>query len=184
MMTATADAQTLRSRWGWIFGAGVILAILGVLALMNAVNATLITTAVVGLIMIVAGVVDIFAALTGSRESGGWRLLRGALGIIYIVVGIELWADPLRGAIALTVVVGILLFIEGAIRIFQAFANRQGSLLLGIVIGVLDLILGAWVLSGIPFSGVAIGFFVGLMLLMGGISWMVAGWSLKSGALP
>ena len=35
-----------------------------------------------------------------------------------------------------------------------------------------------------PVLGVtAIGFFVGFMLIMAGINWMVVGWSAKSGAL-
>jgi uncharacterized membrane protein HdeD (DUF308 family) len=183
MVAATAN-PAMRPRWGWIFAAGVILFLLGLAALGNALSATLVATAIVGLILIVGGVVDIFAALTNSRyEKGGWRLLRGVLGIFYIVVGIEIWADPLKGAIALTVAIGLLLIFEGAVRIFGSLMNGE-RVLLGIAIGILDVILGLWALTNIPFSGMAIGFFVGLMLLMAGISWMVMAWSLKSGSLP
>ena len=94
MMTTAVAAEDLHRRWGWIFGAGVVLAILGVLALMNAVSATLITVVIVGFVLIVAGVVDIFASFSGGAESGGWRILRFVLGILYIVVGLDLSRSP------------------------------------------------------------------------------------------
>jgi len=182
-MTTAVAAEDIRRRWGWIFGAGVVLAILGVLALMNAVSATLITTVIVGFMLIVAGVVDIFASLTGGQESGGWRLLRFVLGILYIVVGLDLIAQPALGSITLIIVVGLLLGFDGIVKIIGALTGAGNRLLL-LTIGIIDILLGAWAITNIPYSGVAIGFFVGLMLIFAGISWMVTGWSAKSGALP
>ena len=181
MLTTAADAQTLRSRWGWIFGAGVVLAILGVVALMNIVSATVITASIIGLVLIVAGIVDVFAAFAGGTETGGWRLLRGVLGVIYILLGFYMFANPVSGAITLTVAVGLLLIFEGIMRMVTSFVIRD-RLLLGFAIGILDIVLGLWAITNIPFSVTTIGFFVGFMLIFGGISWMVAGWSLKSGA--
>lgn len=183
MLTAAVAEEELHRRWGWIFGAGVVLAILGVLALMNAVSATLITTVIVGFLLIVAGVVDIFASLTGGAESGGWRILRFVLGILYIVVGLDLVAQPALGAITLIFVVGLLLAFDGIMKLIAAFTTPGNRLLL-IVIGVIDILLGAWAISNIPMSAPAIGFFVGFMLIFAGINWMVIGWSAKSGALP
>src|SRR4051812_30404280 len=117
MLMTAADTATIRARWGWIFGAGVVLAILGVIALMNVVSATLVTTFIVGLVLIVAGIVDIFAAFTGGTESGGWRLLRFVLGVLYIVVGLDLVAQPALGAITLVFVVGLLLVFDGFMKI-------------------------------------------------------------------
>ena len=39
--------------------------------------------------------------------------------------------------------------------------------------GVINLALGAWLWTGIPVSGLAIGLFVGIDLLMAGVTWMV-----------
>jgi uncharacterized membrane protein HdeD (DUF308 family) len=181
-MTTAVAAEDLHRRWAWIFGAGVVVAILGVLALMNAVSATLITTVIVGFMLIVAGVVDIFASFTGGAESGGWRILRFVLGILYIVVGLDLVAQPALGSITLIVVVGLLLAFDGIVKLIAAFTGPGNRLLL-IVIGILDILLGAWAITNIPFSVTTIGFFVGLMLIFAGINWMVVGWSAKSGAL-
>lgn len=182
MLMTAADTATMRTRWGWIFGAGAILAILGVVALMNVVSATLVTTFIVGLVLVVAGVVDIFASFTGGTESGGWRILRFVLGVLYIVVGLDLVANPALGAITLTFVVGLLLVFDGIMRFLGAFM-RSGHRVVLVVIGAIDIVLGLWAITNIPFSVTTIGLFVGLMLIMAGISWMVTGWSLKSGAL-
>jgi len=183
VLTTAVAAEELHRRWGWIFGAGVVLAILGVLALMNAVSATVITTVIVGFLLIVAGVVDIFAALTGGVESGGWRVLRFVLGILYIVVGLDLIAQPALGSITLIIVVGLLLVFDGIMKLIAAF-TAPGNRLLVVVIGVIDILLGFWAITNIPYSGVAMGFFVGFMLIFARINWMVIGWSAKSGALP
>jgi len=178
MFAESADAARLHARWGWIFGAGVVLAILGVLALLNPVNATLVTPILVGWLLIGGGVMEIFGAFM-SHDSAGWRLLHGGLGVLYILVGFDLIADPLSGVVTLTVVVGILLMVDGGIRAFKAFSIPERRWL-SLTIAVLDFILAFWILSGIPWSGVAIGFFVGLMLMFAGVNWMVTGWSARN----
>ena len=50
-------------------------------------------------------------------------------------------------------------------------------------IGIIDILLGGWAITNVPFSAPTIGFFVGFMLIFAGINWMVLGWSAKSGAL-
>ena len=42
------------------------------------------------------------------------------------------------------------------------------------------IILGGWLWSGIPMSGVAIGFFVGLQLLIAGVVWIALGLMARS----
>ena len=183
VMTTGVAAGDMHRRWGWIFGAGVVLAILGVLAFMNVVSATLITTVLIGFMLIAAGIVDIFGVFSGGAESGGWRILRFVLGVLYILVGIDLVAQPALGAITLITVVGLLLVFDGIIKLIGAFTT-PGNRLLAVALGILDILLGAWAISNIPFSAPAIGFFIGFMLIFAGINWMVLGWSAKSGALP
>jgi uncharacterized membrane protein HdeD (DUF308 family) len=47
-------------------------------------------------------------------------------------------------------------------------------------VGVINLLLGLWLWSGIPVSGVAIGFFVGFELVLAGIVWIMGGWMARS----
>jgi uncharacterized membrane protein HdeD (DUF308 family) len=100
--------------------------------------------------------------------------------VLYVVVGFDLVADPLAGAITLTLVIAIVLIADGILRLWSAFSERPRHALLLAAIGVINVLFGIWLWSGIPFSGVAIGFFVGFQLLMAGLAWIGAGWMARS----
>ena len=106
-------------------------------------------------------------------------LLTG-LGVLYAIVGWDIIGDPLQGVVTLTVVISIVLIVEGIIRIFTAISG--GTTHRGLVgfVGVINLLLGLWLWSGIPVSGVAIGFFVGFELVLAGIVWIMGGWMSRS----
>jgi uncharacterized membrane protein HdeD (DUF308 family) len=177
-MTNTADAEAPRIGWGWLFAFGVVLVVLGVICLVNVVDATLVTVAIVGLLLIVGGIVQIVGALMGGGTTGR-RILHGAIGVLYILVGIEIFADPLSGAVALTLVIAIFLIAEGILRIYSAIADSPPYRWLLVLLGVITILLGFWIWTGIPVSGVVIGFFVGFSLLMAGISWIAISWALR-----
>ena len=162
---------------GWFIALGVVLFILGLVALYNAVDATLVTTIIVGWLLVIAGIANIVGAFM-SGAGGWWRLLQGALGILYIVGGFDLVADPLAGAITLTVVIGAFLIADGIFRIVASFMDSgAGGRVWMIVLGIINILLGFWIWTNIPISGIVIGVFVGLQLLIAGMAWIIAGFS-------
>jgi uncharacterized membrane protein HdeD (DUF308 family) len=169
-------ASELPFNWKWMVGIGVVLAILGLVALVNALDATLVTTIIVGWVLVAAGAMQLVGAFTGS-SSTGWRILQGLLGVLYIVVGFNIAFDPLAGAIALTVAIGLMLLIDGFARIIMAFVERARGWGWSVALGVVNILLGIWIWTGIPMSGLVIGFFVGLQLLFVGILWIMLGFS-------
>ena len=42
--------------------------------------------------------------------------------------------------------------------------------------GVISILFGIWLWTNIPVSALAIGVYVGVMLLMAGFTWIMAGW--------
>jgi uncharacterized membrane protein HdeD (DUF308 family) len=110
----------------------------------------------------------------------GARVLMAVVGILYAVVGFNIVADPLQGAVALTIVIAIVLIVEGIIRLFAAFSEATPSRGLVAVLAVINILLGVWLWSGIPTTAPAIGFFVGLQLLLAGIVWIVGGFAARS----
>jgi uncharacterized membrane protein HdeD (DUF308 family) len=182
----TPDPATLQRRWKWFLVIGVAMAILGVVALGNLVDATIVTTIVLGFVLLVAGGVQIAGAFTGTATTG-WRIFGFILGILYLVVGFDLIADPLRGALTVAWVVGILLVVNGIIRTVVAIAQRGPGWGLGLIVGIIDVLLGLWLLTGLPFTAPAIGLFVGIDLIIGGITWVVLALNVRrapSGGLP
>jgi uncharacterized membrane protein HdeD (DUF308 family) len=178
MLTGVPDTEALRGRWRWFVGFGIAFVILGLLALFNAVDATLVTSFIVGVILLVAGVAQLIAAFASSG-SGTSRVLGALLGVLYLFVGANIVAEPLKGVILLTIIISISLIVDGVIRLVAAFAGPSGHKVLLFVVGVIDLALGIWLLTGIPVSGIAIGFFIGLQLLLAGLVWIVLGWAAR-----
>jgi uncharacterized membrane protein HdeD (DUF308 family) len=184
-MAAPSD-ETLRGRWKWFVGVGILLVVVGLIALANVVDATLITTVIVGIALLFGGTMQIVGAWAADGSTSR-RVLMAVLGVIYIIVGFNVIADPLAGAVALTVVVALFLIIDGVLRIFSALVPETENKVLTIVFGIVMIILGGWLWSGIPVSGVAIGFFVGLQLLVAGVVWIMLGFMARSshgGAAP
>lgn len=177
-MELPSEAE-LRNRWKWFVGFGVVLVILGAIALWNVVDATLVTTIFIGWLLVLGGIVQIIGAFATSGSMGA-RVLMGLVGILYAIVGINIVADPLQGAVALTIVIAIVLIVEGIIRLFAAFNEATPQRGLVAVLAVINILLGLWLWSGIPTTGVAIGFFVGLQLLFAGILLIVGGFAARS----
>jgi uncharacterized membrane protein HdeD (DUF308 family) len=161
---------------GWFIALGVVLFILGLIALFNAVDATIVTTIIVGWLLVIGGIANIVGAFMSSA-GGWWRLLQGLLGILYIVVGFDIIADPLAGAVVLTVVIGAVLIADGIFRIVASFMDRASNSVWMIILGIINILLGFWIWTGIPVSGIVIGVFVGLQLLIAGMAWIIAGFS-------
>lgn len=172
-------AQAIKARWKWFVGFGVVLAILGAIALWNVVDATLVTTIYVGFLLLFAGVMQLIGAFAMPGALGG-RVLAALLGVLYALVGFNLVADPLSGAITLTIVIAIVLVADGLIRLWTALSERPRHALLIGAVGVINVLLGIWLWTGIPYTGIAIGLFVGLQLLLAGITWIATGWMARS----
>ena len=157
-------------------GIGIVILILGLIALWNVVDATLVTVVFVGVMVLFAGIAQIVGAFV-MGGSTGLRVLLGLLGVLYVIVGFNVVADPLRGAVALTIFIAIALVVDGIIRLIGAFSSATQHRGLTATVAVINILLGIWLWMGIPVSGLAIGLFVGLQPFSQGSSGSsVASW--------
>lgn len=177
--TATSGSEAGRGR-AWFIGFGVVLVILGILALFNAGDATLAVTIFVGWLLVIAGIANIVGALMTSAGLG-WRVVQALLGVLYVLAGVNVVFDPMSGAIALTIVFGALLIADGILRIVAAVMDRGRDVVWIVLLGIVNILLGLWLWTGIPFSALAIGIYVGIQLLVAGTAWLVAGFMIGSG---
>lgn len=148
---------------------GVLLVILGLIAIARPLYATIASTVVFGWLFIFAGIAQIVYAF-GSKGAGQviWKVL---LGILYLGAGIIVLSNVLGGAIALTLILGITIFAQGVLQTILAFqirpARSWGWVLFG---GILAIILGILLWSQWPFNAPwLIGTWVGIVLLFDGI---------------
>jgi uncharacterized membrane protein HdeD (DUF308 family) len=172
-MVGVPDPAAMRSHWKWFLLVGIAFVVLGLIALGNLIATTLITTVIVGVLLVLAGAFQVFGAFAHD-SSLGWRILGLVLGILYVLVGWDILANPLSGALTLTLAVAIFLFASGIVRVVTAFtAAGGGHRVLLFLTGAINVLLGFWIWTGIPISGLAIGLFVGIDLIMAGVTWIV-----------
>jgi uncharacterized membrane protein HdeD (DUF308 family) len=173
------DVTPLRAKWGWIVALGVVYVIAGFIALGSVAMATVASVLVVGVMMIIAGVAEIFNAF--QIKSWGKFLVWALLGLLYIVAGFVTFENPLFAAVLLTLVLGASLIASGIVRIFLAFnMKREMPWVLVAFSGLITLLLGLLILARWPVNSVYIlGLFLGIDLIMAGAGWIGLGLGLR-----
>jgi uncharacterized membrane protein HdeD (DUF308 family) len=162
--------NALHAHWQLFLTEGVVLMLLGVLAIVLPNIATLAVEVLIGWLLLISGVVGLIATLRMRSAPGfGWSLLSAVIGI---VAGLVLLRWPLSGAISLTLILTVFLTIEGVASIFFALehkrelSGRWGMMLFS---GVVDLILAGMIFAGLPATAAwAIGLLIGINMVFGG----------------
>jgi uncharacterized membrane protein HdeD (DUF308 family) len=102
---------------------------------------------------VLVGVVFLVAAFAEGVLSGlvpgGWRVLHGVLAVIYLLGAVWSFTRPINTFFALASMLGLLLFLQGALYIARSVAQRDRSPYWGITLasGVLTVLLALWVSS-------------------------------------
>ncbi|MEW6438683.1 MAG: DUF308 domain-containing protein [Pseudomonadota bacterium] len=171
--------EKLRDRWAWFVALGVLVAAMGVAALVLVVSATIASVYIVALFMIVAGGGEIVLAF-GARSWARFFLWVVA-GIAYIVVAAFALAQPLMAAALFTLLLGIAMFVTGLIRIYVGTQLNKDVRTIVILAGIVTSLVGLVVLIGWPANSfVVLGVLLGLDLLFWGGSWITLGLRMKA----
>jgi len=166
----SAMSETVKAHWKAFLFEGILLAVLGVAALILPPLASLAITIFLGwmfLISVIGGLIVTYWA----RSSPGfwWSLISAALAVL---AGMLLLARPMQAVLTLTIVLGAYFLAEGVATIMYALEHRRElssrwSWLL--ISGLVDIAIAFMVITGLPSSAEwAIGILVGINLLFGG----------------
>jgi uncharacterized membrane protein HdeD (DUF308 family) len=176
-MQSTA-LDTLRAHWRLFVFQGVVMIVLGILAVAAPVLATLAVDIYVGWLFLISGVLGLVAMFSARDVLGFlWTLVTALLSIV--VGGLLLW-NPVEGVLSLTTMLTAFFIVEG---IFQAAASliyrdaiptSWGWML---VSGLADLALAAVIILGWPGS---VGWVLGLLA---GVNLLTSGWAVVMVAL-
>jgi uncharacterized membrane protein HdeD (DUF308 family) len=164
--------QSLREHWKMFLIEGIVLVILGALAIVVPQIATLAVTILVGWLFLISGIMGLISTFWMRYAPGfWWSLLSAALGVL---AGGVLLARPVIGVVSLTYVVIAFFIIEGVATIMFALDHRaqlSGRWGWMLASGIVDLVLAALILAGLPGTAEwAIGLLVGINMLFGGAS--------------
>jgi uncharacterized membrane protein HdeD (DUF308 family) len=171
----------LRRLWLWFLILGIVLILLGVLAIGVPFVATLTTVLVFGILLLAGGVVQVVSAILAR----GWQgfFLHLLAGILHFIVGGLMIERPLLAAEALTLLLAVAFLAGGIARILYVLFERFPGWPWVLLNGVVTLILGLAIWRQWPGSGIwVIGVFVGIDLIFNGWSWVMLALLVKSSA--
>ena len=179
-MTLPQDVERLqsdmraavRAHWKAFLFEGILLAVLGLGAIVLPPLASLAVTIFLGWMFLISGIAGLAITFWARGLPGFWWSLLSA--VLAIGAGIILLAEPVQGTATLTIVVGVYFLAEGVATIMYALEHRRElserwSWLL--VAGLVDIVIAGLIITGWPDSAMwAIGLLVGINLLFGGLS--------------
>ena len=165
-----AVATSLHEHWVLFLVEGIILVVLGLIAIVVPPIATLAVELLFGWLFLLSGIVGLITTFWMRNAPGfWWSLLSGVIGI---AAGIVLLVWPLSGVLSLTLVLIIFFTIEGIASIMYALEHKRelsGRWGFMLASGIIDLIIAAIILLGLPGSAAwALGLLVGINLAFGG----------------
>jgi len=165
-------SAAVKAHWKAFLFEGILLAILGLAAMIVPPLASLAVTIFLGWMFLISGVAGLIVTFWARQMPGFWWSLFSAA--LAVLAGLVLLARPMQGVLTLTIVVGAYFLAEGVATIMYALEHRRElserwSWLL--VSGLMDILISFLIISGLPGSAEwAIGLLVGINLVLGGAS--------------
>ena len=168
----SAMSAAVKAHWKAFLFEGIVLAVLGLAAMVVPPLASLAVTIFLGWMFLISGVAGLIVTFWARQMPGFWWSLFSAA--LAVLAGLVLLARPMQGVLTLTIVVGAYFLAEGVATIMYALEHRRElserwSWLL--VSGLMDILIAFLIIAGLPGSAEwAIGLLVGINLVLGGAS--------------
>jgi uncharacterized membrane protein HdeD (DUF308 family) len=174
--------ERLREKWAAITAFGVLLVVLGFVALFFSLIATIVTVTLNGVLFLIAGGAEIGIGMH-SRTWG--RFFFWVLGgLLYLAAGLLCIVNPVLASVALTLILGAALIAAGVVRGYLAFqlpADQPRALVF--VAAAVTILLGLVIVTHWPLDSVyVLGTLLGLDLLFHGVGWVSFGMGLRPSA--
>jgi uncharacterized membrane protein HdeD (DUF308 family) len=168
---AKLDAQLGDKYRVWLLTFGIVLVLLGIFALTSVVIASYLSVFVLGSMMMLGGVFQMFLSFT-SKGLGNF-FLNLMVAVLYLIIGFFLAANPGIGMVALTYLIAFFFMAGGLFKIITSMATgleHAGWTLFG---GIIAFILGLMIYNRWPASSLwVIGLCIGVELVISGLSWV------------
>jgi uncharacterized membrane protein HdeD (DUF308 family) len=163
-------SAAVKAHWKAFLFEGILLAVLGIAAMIVPPLASLAITIFLGWMFLISGIGGLFVTWWARNMPGfWWSLISAALAVL---AGGILLARPVQGVLTLTIVVGAYFLAEGVASIMYALEHRKelsGRWSWLVVAGLMDIVIALFIFAGLPGSAEwALGLLVGINMLFGG----------------
>jgi uncharacterized membrane protein HdeD (DUF308 family) len=164
-------ATAIHAHWKLSLAEGIVMMVLGLLAIAVPEVATLAITLFIGWLFFIGGIFRAISVLQHRAMPGFvWSL---STAVLAILLGLILILRPIAGVLTLTIWLIVFFLIEGIAAIFLAIEHRRHLPSWGWVLlsGLVDLLLAFLIWDGWPSSAAwAIGLLVGINMVFLGLS--------------
>jgi uncharacterized membrane protein HdeD (DUF308 family) len=164
--------------WGWFLALGIVLIVLGIVAVARSVTSTVVSMYFFGWVLVIASIVEFVNAFMVGKWAGFFLHLLIAL--LFAVIGVTFIKNPGISAEVATLVMSMFFLIAGLYQLISALWTHVPGYGWQVADGVITTILGILLLTQWPVSGLyAIGLFVGIALIFYGWAWAALAVSMR-----
>ena len=164
--------------WGWLLAFGIGLALLGIIAIVRSVAATVVSMLFFGWLLVLAAGFEIGEAIMVGKWAGMYHHWLAA--ILFGILGVLIIWRPVVTAEVLTLMMGALFLVAGLFQLITLFIVSVSDWGWHAVNAVITFLLGILIVAQWPVSGLwVIGLFVGIELLLYGITWIAIALNLR-----
>src|SRR5262249_50393658 len=144
-----AVAASVREHWKMFLAEGIILVVLGLIAIIIPPIASLAVAILLCWLFLLRGNVGVFTTFIMRHLPGFWWSPLSA--VLALAAGVVLLGWPVSGVLSLTLVLIVFFLIEGVASIMYALEHRNsGRWGWMLVSGIIDIILAAIIFMGLP----------------------------------
>ncbi|MGP0069380.1 MAG: HdeD family acid-resistance protein [Isosphaeraceae bacterium] len=177
------ELEAIKGNWGWFLTLGIILIVVGTMAVGMPFIASLASVVLLGMLLIMGGIVQLVGTFLTRDWSGFFLTL--LMGVLYLVLGVMFLRHPGGVLEAMTLLLACGLMVSGLFRIIGSLMYKfpyWGWTLAG---GAINLLLGIYIYSQWPLdSFFVLGLFVGVDLIFTGWTWVMLALAIKNVRSP
>ena len=176
-----AMRSSLREHWRLFTVQGVLLVILGMIAVALPQLAAIATSAFIGWLLFFSGIFRAVSLIRSTRAPGYWSSL--LLAVLTAILGFILAWYPLEGAVTLTMLLTAYFIVHGIVTWIFAFSikGETGRWVLLLLSGLIDFLLAGLVIAKWPSTALwVLGLFVGVNMLLTGFALIFAALGARS----
>jgi uncharacterized membrane protein HdeD (DUF308 family) len=172
-MSVESIVPVIKKASAWVIIWGIVTFVCGVLAIILPLTFSFGIALIIGCLVLVASIAHLFFAFeTRSVDGFLWQIL---VSLLYGVAAICLLVNPLLSVLSLTLILAILLLLEGILELALYFVLRRfRHSVLVLIDGIGTLILGIlMVMQWPPATPEIIGALIGVSLMLSAVSRVV-----------
>jgi uncharacterized membrane protein HdeD (DUF308 family) len=174
------DGEAREPRWLWWVTVlvGILSLVAGIILVFKPSNSLATLAVIFGIFLLIDGIGELVASLTGAAENRGLAAIVGVLGI---VIGIALIRHPFHGVTAIGLLIGIWLVAAGVVRLVRALVVG-GYTWLGVLIALLEVLVGIAIVSDPHIGYATLAVLIGIWLILSGIGTVALGMTIRRAA--